>query len=45
MTYTTIGVYEQTKTELDEIKLCPTETYDHLLQRIIKNIKEKITNE
>ena len=34
MSSTTITVSEDTKKKLDEIKFVPTETYDHLINRI-----------
>lgn len=40
----TIGVKSETKRKLDKFKLCPTESYDHLLNRLVSNIlitKEK----
>ena len=38
MRYTTIGIYDETKAKLDDMKLCPTETYDHLVKRLIDEL-------
>ncbi len=37
----TISVKERTKLELDKLKLIPMETYDHVLQRVLKLDKEE----
>ena len=34
-----IKITEQTHKELTKIKMCPTETYDHIITRLIKTHK------
>lgn len=37
---TTIGLYKETKEQLDKLKLCEDETYNSLFIRIIPKLKE-----
>jgi len=37
----TLNVKKETHTKLQEIKLCPTETADHLLNRLMDDYSEK----
>jgi hypothetical protein len=35
--YTTVGITIELKDKLNCIKLCPTETYEHLIRRILES--------
>ncbi|MDO8511380.1 MAG: hypothetical protein Q7S55_04400 [Nanoarchaeota archaeon] len=37
MRYKTIAIKPELKQSLDSRKLCPTETYDHLIRRLLGN--------
>ena len=40
MVFTTLNVKKETHAKLQEIKLCPTETADHLLNRLMCGYSE-----
>lgn len=39
--YSTIPVFASTKERLDTFKLVPTETYDHLVNRLLSEMEGK----
>lgn len=41
MTITTLTIKQETRNKLQDLKLCPTETADHLLNRLMSGYSGK----
>jgi hypothetical protein len=42
--FTSIGLKRELKQELDELKLCPMESYGHIIRRLIDNNVQNKSN-